>query len=198
MPARHFIAALLCLSSAVPAAAQFQSEGYKFLQAVRDSKNDEVIATLNKPGTTVINTRDVTTGEGALHIAIKRSDVPYVTFLLQKGADPNLRDGKGNTPMVLAATLGETDLIHLLSLAKANPNLGNSAGETPLIQAVHRRDMAMAREVIADGGDPDQRDIIAGKSAREYAEQDTRNPAMAKLFAETPKKQRRAVAGPKF
>lgn len=197
MPVR-FCAALLMAVAAVPAAAQFQSEGYKFLQAVREGKNDEVIATLNRPGVTVVNTRDVTTGETALHIAIKRGDAPYVTFLLQKGADANLRDGKGTPPMVLAATLGQTDLIHLLWLGKANPNLGNSSGETPLIRAVQRRDMAMVRELLNDGADPDQRDIIAGKSARDYAGSDTRSPVMAKLLAETPKKERRAVAGPKF
>ena len=198
MPASRFVAALLIAGAAIPAAAQFQSEGYKFLQAVRDSKNDEVIQTLNKPGVTVVNTRDVTTGEGALHIVAKRGDAPYLTFLLQKGADPNLRDGKGNTAMVLAATAGQTDLIHILSLAKANPNLGNSSGETPLILAVQRRDLGMVRELLADGADPDQADIIAGKSARDYATQDTRNPVIAKLLAATPKKERRAVSGPKF
>jgi ankyrin repeat protein len=198
MAASRLLLALLIAGTAVPAAAQFQSEGYKFLQAVRDSKNDEVIATLNKPGTSIVNTRDISTGEGALHITIKRGDAPYVTFLLQKGADPNLRDNKNTTPMMLAATLGRTDLIHLLSLVKANPNLANSSGETPLIRAVQRADLAMARELLADGADADQRDFIAGKSARDYAALATRNPALAKLFADTPKKERRATAGPKL
>ena len=198
MPATRLLVALMIVSAAVPAAAQFQSEGYKFLQAVRDAKDDEVVTALNKPGVTMVNTRDVTTGEGALHIVIKRGDARYLTTLLQKGADPNLRDGRGNTPMVVAARLGQTDLIHILSLVKANPNLGNSSGETPLILAVQRRDMAMVRELLADGADPDQADIIAGKSARDYAAQDTRNPAIAKLLADTPKKTRRAVSGPKF
>jgi ankyrin repeat protein len=198
MPASRSFAALLIACAAVPASAQFQSEGYKFLQAVRDAKDEEVVTALSKPGVTVVNTRDITTGEGALHIVVKRGDTRYLATLLQKGADPNLRDGKGNTPMVLAARLGETELIHILSLVKANPNLGNSSGETPLILAVQRRDMGMVRELLADGADPDQADIIAGKSARDYANQDTRNPAIAKLLADTPKKTRRAVAGPKF
>lgn len=204
LPARPFtrLSALLLLplvaGTAMPAAAQFGSEAYKFLQAVRDAKNDEVIAALNKPGVTLVNTRDVSSGEGALHIVIKRDDAPYMTFLLQKGADPNLRDGKGTTPMMLAATLGETDLIHILSIAQANPNLANASGETPLIRAVQRRDMAMVRELLADGGDPDQTDNIAGKSARDYANADTRYPAIAKLLAETPKKTKRAVSGPRL
>jgi ankyrin repeat protein len=198
MSAFRLFAALLIAGTALPAVAQVQSESYKFLQAVRESKGDDVIAMLNKPGASVVNTRDVSTGEGALHIAIKRGDMPYVTFLLQKGADPNLRDGKNTTPMILAATLGRTDLIHLLSIARANPNLPNSSGETPLIRAVQRTDLAMVRELLADGADPDQRDFIAGKSARDYADLSTRSPAIAKLLAETPKKERRAVAGPKF
>ena len=46
--------------------------------------------------------------------------------------------------------------------------------------------------------DPDQPDNIAGLTARDYAQQDARNTAIAKLFADTPKKTRAAVAGPKF
>ena len=198
MPVSRLLAAILLAGTAVPAAAQFGSDGYKFLQAVRESKDQEVVTALDKPGATVVNTRDVSSGEGALHIVVKRGDARYLATLLQKDADPNLRDGKGNTAMLIAARLGETDLIHILSLASANPNLANSSGETPLILAVQRRDLSMVRELLADGADPDQADIIAGRSARDYAVQDTRNPAIAKLLGEVPKKTRRAVSGPHF
>ena len=93
------------LGVATPSFAQGQSEGYKFLSAVRDAKNNDVLEMLGRPGSNIINTRDVTSGEGALHIVIKRSDEVYLRFLLQKGADANLRDGKGNTPLLLAVTL---------------------------------------------------------------------------------------------
>jgi ankyrin repeat protein len=186
------------LGTAIPAQAQQQSESYKFLQAVRDAKGDDVMKMLTVPGTTVINTRDYSTGEGALHIVVKRGDGTYLRFLLAKGADPNLRDAKGNSPLMIAASEGEIDLMQVLLTAKANVNLANSSGETPLIRAVQRRDLAMARAVLAAGGDPDQADVIAGKSARDYANEDTRATAMAKLMAETPKKTRRAVSGPKL
>ena len=163
--------ALTCV--AAPAFAQGQSEGYKFLSAVRDAKNNEVLEMLAKPGSN-INTRDVTSGEGALHIVIKRGDEVYLRFLLQKGADANLRDGKGNTPLLLAVTLGQTNMIPILTAAGANPNLANSAGETPLIRAVQRRDVGMVRVLLNEGADPDQADIIAGMSARAYAKQDGR------------------------
>lgn len=188
----------LALLLATPALGQFQSESYKFLQAVRDSKNDDVITALNKPGTTVVNTRDRTTGEAALHITVKRGDVPYTTFLLQKGADANIRDGKGNTPMIVAVRSGHGELVPLLMLGRANPNLANGAGETPLILAVQMRDIAAVRELLNAKADPDQRDNIAGLSARDYAQRDTRAPLIAKLLADTPKVERKGVAGPKL
>ncbi|HEX8389381.1 MAG TPA: ankyrin repeat domain-containing protein, partial [Sphingomonas sp.] len=82
---------LALLLAAAPVSAQFQSEGYKFLQAVKEGKGNEVIAIIDRPGATVINTRDVTTGEGAVHIVAKRGDETYLRYLLQKGADPNMR-----------------------------------------------------------------------------------------------------------
>ena len=188
--------AVLLTPSAVN--AQNQSEGYKFLNAVRESKNSDVLEMLGRPGSSIVNSRDVTTGEGALHIVIKRGDETYLRFLLQKGADANLRDGKGNTPLLLAVTTGQAGMIPILTAAKANPNLGNSAGETPLIRAVQRRDIGMIRTLLAEGADADQADIIAGMSARAYAKQDGRNPVVTKLLEDAPKKTRQAVSGPKF
>ncbi len=196
-PIRLFLTALL-LTSGAPALAQQQSAGYKFLSAVRDAKNNEVLEMLGRPGSSIVNARDITTGEGALHIVIKRGDETYLRFLLQKGADANLRDGKGNTPLLLAVTMGQTGMIPILTAAKANPNLGNSAGETPLIRAVQRRDIGMIRILLNQGADPDQADIIAGMSARAYAKQDGRNPVVTKLLEDAPRKTQKAVSGPKF
>ena len=201
MFARIFGTALAAalLGIAAPASAQIGgSDSYKFLQAIRDAKGDDVMTFLNKPGTTIINTRDYKTGETALHIVVRRGDLTYLRFLLAKGADPNLKDDKGTTPLLLAATTGESEMISVLIQQGANVNLGNSSGETPLIRAVQSRDLTMVRTLLAAGADADQPDLLAGKSARDYATDDARSPAMAKLFADTPKKARRAVSGPKF
>ncbi|WP_085808243.1 ankyrin repeat domain-containing protein [Sphingomonas sp. TZW2008] len=183
---------------ALPAAAQQQSKGYKFLEAVRGAKGDEVVKTLDEPGQTIVNTRDVTTGEGALHIVVKRGDSTYLRYLLQRGADPNLRDGRGDTPLLLAVQYGQGGLVDVLTAAKANPNLANGSGETPLIRAVQKRDLGLVRQLLAAGANPDQTDNVAGMSARDYAKADGRAPAIAKLLDETPKRATRAVAGPKF
>jgi uncharacterized protein len=196
MPSPRLLLALALI--AAPAAAQQQSESYKFLQAVRESKGNDVIAILDRPGATIINTREVTSGEGAIHIVVKRGDETYVRYLLQKGADPNLRDGRGNTPLILAVSGGYGNLIPILTAGKANVNLGNASGETPLIRAVQRRDANMVRLLLAAGADADQTDNVAGLSARDYARQDMRNPALAKLLEDAPKRTRPAVAGPKL
>ena len=193
---RPLLLALALLTA--PAAAQQQSESYKFLEAVRGGKGNDVIAMLDRPGSAVINTRSATTGEGALHIVVERGDLTYLRYLLQKGADPNLRDGRGATPLVLAVQGGHADMIPVLAAARANVNLGNASGETPLILATQTRSIDMVRQLLAAKADPDQADRVAGQSARDYAANDPRNGAIAKLFAETPKRARAAVSGPKF
>ena len=57
----------LVLACAAPATAQF-SDSYNFLKAVREANGDEAMKYLNKPGAPVLNTRDPSTGETALHI----------------------------------------------------------------------------------------------------------------------------------
>lgn len=194
------IVAAACLASGVingPVSAQLgQSPGAKFLEAVKEEKNNEVVAAVNENGAAIVNTRDFSSRETALHIVAKRGDVIYTRFLLQRGGNPNLRDVRGSTPLLVAVSNGHADLVSVFVAAKANVNQGNDSGETPLIKAVQRRDLVMVRELIAAGADPDQADSLAGKSARIYANEDTRTPALAKIFADIPKRERRAVSGP--
>ena len=129
---------------AAPAAiAQQSSQGYKFLEAVEKEDGKTVTDMLDTPGSTLVNSRQVTSGNGALHILTSHPNSLFFQFLLQRGADANMRDGKGNTPLVLATMAGREDLAQLLLTYKANPNLGNAGGQTPLILAVTNRDVAL-------------------------------------------------------
>jgi len=192
------VAFALLLLSPVAAPAQFQSESYKFLDAVKNAKGDDVTAMLDKPGSRIVNTRDISSGDTALHIVVRRADPLYTTYLLQKGADPQVRNNKGDTPLTIAAQAGASNIVDLLVKGKADLNYPNSAGETALILAVHRRDADMVRQLLAAGADPDQADRLAGQSARAYAQNDPRNTLIARIIAETPKAPKRAVAGPKL
>lgn len=186
------------LAAPIPAAAQLgQSDGYKFLEAIRDANGDDAQKLLNKPGTTVVNTQEFTSRETGLHIVAKRGDVLYTRFLLQKGANPNLRDIRGNTPLMLAVNAGADGVIDYLIKGKADVNLSNQAGETPLIRAVQLRNLTIVRQLLAAGADPDQSDSIAGQSARAYALADKRFPALMQIFADIPKSDRRILVGPR-
>jgi ankyrin repeat protein len=190
------MAAGLAMATAAP--AQQFSEGYRFIEAVKKGDGTKLTQILNEPGSTIINTREQSTGMGALHIVTRRADLTYLGFLLGKGADPNLRDGEGNTALLLAVTGNFQAGVDLLLRIRANVNLGNSRGETPLMRAVQLRNLELVRLLLANGADPDQTDNVAGMSARDYAKADTRSPAIAKLLADAPKATRRATAGPKL
>ena len=161
---------LMVAGIAAPAQAQF-SAGYKFLQDVREKKGTEVTAALAEPGTTIVNSRDGSTGETALHIVTKRRDVTWMAFLIDRGANVNLRDGAGATPLVVATNLGFIEGVQLLIAKGAHVDEPNATGETPLIGAVHSRSLGMMRALLIAGADPDRNDN-SGRSARDYAKLD--------------------------
>ena len=168
---------------AVPAQAQF-SDSYRFLEAVRKKEGKDVLEYLNGPGgNTLVNTRDVSTGETALHIVVSQRDANWITFLIGNGANPNIGDEKGVTPLVMAARIGFIEGVEALIDGGARVDDANDAGETPLMSAVHRRDIAMMRVLLKAGANPDRADN-SGRSARDYAAlQGTNSSTLAEIEA---------------
>lgn len=164
------IAAGSAFALAVPAQAQFYSEGYQFLESVRERDGTEATEMLNEPGTTVINTRDLTSGETALHIVVSRRDLTWTRWLLQEGANPNISDSRGRTPLIAATEIGFLEAIPVLVRRGARVDVANQAGETPLISAVLARNVPMMEALLEAGASPDIADNT-GRSARDYARQ---------------------------
>ena len=179
-----------------PAAyAQF-SDSYNFLKAVKDRKGEEAEKFLSEPGSVIINTRDGSTGETALHIVIQRRDSTWLGYLLQKGANPNLADKKGATPLMLATQLGYVDGIDWLVRKKAVVDQTNRSGETALILAVQLRNLEAVRALLKAGANPDKTDSRAGYSARDYAKQDGRASAIAAIIESNGKADAAATTKP--
>lgn len=193
----RLVLAAALLWFALPAAAQQFSDSYNFLKAVREQDGNKVTEMLNEPGQTIVNSKDEK-GEGAIHIVTKRRDMTYLRFILARGGNANLQDGAGNTPLMLAVEAGWPDGVTLLISRRGDVNLANNGGETPLMRAVQRRDAEMVRLLLTNKADPDQRDRLAGMSARDYAARDTRSPIIAQLLKDAPKAEKRAVSGPTF
>lgn len=181
--ASAILASILAVTAFAPASAQLQRPGYKFLQAVDDRDGDAVTAMLNEPGAgeTLVNARDITTGDSGLHIVTARRDALWVRFLLQRGANPNVRNKKGVTPIQLATRMGFVEGVEELIKRGADINVSDSQGETPLISAVHQRNIQLIRRFLKDGGDPDRNDN-SGRSARDYMELMSQNTLMKREF----------------
>ena len=183
-----------------PAAAQF-TESYKFLEAVRKKDGNEVTKLLDAGGPNLINTRDYTSGESALHIMTSKRDLTWMRFLVGKGANVNARDAKGVTPLVAAVNFNFVEGAEFLIGQGAKLDDSNNAGETPLITAVHNRNFDLMRVLLTAGADPDRADN-SGRSARDYAlyeGQDSAAMTTIVKYAKPKKKDGAAkVFGPSF
>lgn len=197
------VGAALLMLAAVPASAQQFSDSYNFLNAIRETDGAKVNKYLEDKSLRIVNAKDRSTGEGALHIVTRRSDATYLRVLLQQDdINANLQDNRGNTPLIIAAERGWDEGVQILIKYGANVNTANSSGETPLIRAVQVHDIDVARALLTAGANPDRTDNVTGKSAREYAKDETRYPQIARLLADAAKggtsSGAAAPAGPKL
>lgn len=177
------LAAAVLVLIAVPAIAQSFSEGFTFLKAVRERDGAKANQITSGPNSaTIVNTRESSTGEGALHIVTRGRDLTWLNYLLSRGARPDAQSNDGTTALMLAAQIGWRDGAEALLARHASVNLANVRGETPLIYAVQRNDIAMVRFLMANGADPDISDSVAGYSAIDYASQDRRRSAILQVL----------------
>jgi ankyrin repeat protein len=189
--------AAVALVLSAPLSAQSFSDSYSFLKAVKDRDGAKATSLVTAPGSTVVNARDKSSGEGAIHYVVRDRDFSWLAFLIGRGARVDLQNNRGETPLVLAAQMGWTEGAQLLLSQRASVDLPTSRGETPLILAVQKRDLAMVRLLLSKGANPKKTDNVTGKSALDYARQDTRSAAILKLLEAKPAPAK-AVAGPKL
>jgi uncharacterized protein len=195
---RLALAVFLTLCTAAPLVAQDMqmSEAYNFLKAVRARDGTTVESIVRNPSSSSINVRDQSTGEGALHIVAQRRDLEWLTFLLSRGARPDIQMSDGTTPLQIAAQIGWVEGAQQLLDRRARVDLPNNRGETPLIMAVQQRQFDMVRLLLSRGASPDRQDSSAGYSALDYARQDTRNPELLRILQEQRPQQQRPMIGP--
>ncbi|HXJ72932.1 MAG TPA: ankyrin repeat domain-containing protein, partial [Candidatus Dormibacteraeota bacterium] len=113
--------------------------------------------TLIKESPDLINARADTP---PLHQAVRAHQARVATFLLERGADVNLRDNAGNTALCLAAQLGDRQMAELLIERNANVNLENQKN-TALLVAANNGFKSIVELLLAKGAD------ISATDARE-------------------------------
>ena len=187
-----FFAAVLMSAPAI--AQTLGSDGEAFIQAMKKGEANTAVDLIEKPGSTVIDYRGED-GSAALHIATRNRNPTWVGFLLSKGADPDIADRNGDTPLILSARIGFSEGTARLLMKHAQVDKTNKLGETALIVAVQQRQAAIVRMLLEAGADPDKQDHASGYTAREYAKRDNRSPEMLKLI-ETVKSTKAKMVGP--
>ncbi|RYE41016.1 MAG: ankyrin repeat domain-containing protein [Hyphomicrobiales bacterium] len=76
------------------------------------------------------------------------ADVPRLAKLLEMGLAPNIRDGKGDSLLMLASYHGHHEMTRLLLEHGGDPQLANDRGQIPLAGAAFKGDTAIARLLI--------------------------------------------------
>ncbi len=165
---------------AAPSLAQNSGyEGARFVDAVRKGKQNDALSML-EANPNIVNARNGK-GDTALVAAVERRS-NWTAHLLRAGADPNLANKSGDTPLIAAARIGYGDAIPWLLVSGAKVDAANRMGETALIVAVQQRQARIVRRLLESGADPDKADSAAGLSARDYAQRDTRSRDIIKMI----------------
>lgn len=125
-----------------------------------------------------------------LALAVQKRNAELVRRLLDKGADPNLADDNGVTPLY-AAVIGEnvdTGIVRMLIEKGANVNVQSTTrGATPLIYTVVNFNMPVETKLetinllIEKGADPNKQETGNGYTALMYAFLDSRSSPEARI-----------------
>lgn len=102
------------------------------------------------------------------HAVARRGDVGVMSLLLDNGLDPDLRDGRGFSLIMIAAYAGQTEMVRLLADRGADPDLRDAAGNTPLMGACFKGSVDVARALLDAGADASARNG-EGRTALHFA-----------------------------
>lgn len=85
---------------------------------------------------------------------VRSDDASRLQGLFERGFNaPNIRDGKGNTLLMLASYNGQHEMTRVLLEHGGDPQIANDMGQIPLAGAAFKGDTAMARLLLEHGAD---------------------------------------------
>lgn len=127
---------------------------------------------------TIINERDDKSGWSLLFNSVISEDIDCTEYLLKAGADPNLGNIYGETPLYQAVDTGNSRIINLLLEQGADPNIQQQDGDTPLHIAAIKGDHKVVRLLLLYKADPTIATFQDKQTALDYARQQNQIKAM--------------------
>jgi len=123
-----------------------------------------------------VNAKDARFGNTTLHFAVTNEQLEVLRLVLARGADPNLRNKQGSTPLQIATFVRfenqeamREHIIDLLLKHHANADIADRRGVTPLMWAAGRGNAAVVRRLLHVGANRSLRDS-KGRTAINYAD----------------------------
>lgn len=117
---------------------------------------------------TVINATQAD-GANALLWAAHHDNLETVSLLLTRGAEPNVANRYGITPLSEAALNGNAAMVERLLAAGADPNKTPLGGDTPLMLAARSGNAKSVELLLAKGAAVDARETWHGETALMWA-----------------------------
>uniref|UniRef100_A0A3B4ZY75 Ankyrin repeat and EF-hand domain containing 1 n=1 Tax=Stegastes partitus TaxID=144197 RepID=A0A3B4ZY75_9TELE len=128
---------------------------YRLLQYIHKNDKVQIEKMVNIGVENLINLTEPKDGTGALHVAVSTNNHDLVDFFLSHGANPNIQDKKGQTPIMMAAELGNHTIVALLAKNQADMRLLDAEGKGVLFYCIyptkrHSRCLQVALKCQAD------------------------------------------------
>ncbi|XP_074471926.1 ankyrin repeat and EF-hand domain-containing protein 1 [Sebastes fasciatus] len=128
---------------------------YRLLQCVHEGDMVQIEKMVKLGVDNLINLTEPQDGTGVLHVAVSANNQDLVSFLLSQGANPDIQDKKGRTPVMLAAELGNDATVALLAQSHADLRLQDTEGKGLLFHCIyptkrHTRCVQVALKCQAD------------------------------------------------
>lgn len=127
-----------------------QFAGISTLMSATANNDIDGVKFFSKAGPSIINQRNKG-GATSLHIACREGNVEIAKILIENGANVNLVDNEGWSPLMRASLNGNENLVDLLLKNGAKSQLLNSINESALIHATTSKCLGCINKIIENG-----------------------------------------------
>ena len=119
-----------------------------------------------------------------LYRSIISGDVSSTIYLINNGADPNIKCTMGETPLYQAVEMEKIDHIKILLKNGADPNITNDDGISPLHTAVNKQNITIVKLLLKYGANPNLKSKLYQQTPLHLAIKNNADPIFLLLLVQ--------------